>query len=158
MRQAPWTEADIAIATDCIDLPSDARYPLLHCDFNTGLVYLRSRPTVLAFVERWRDTVANAKEARIRDQAAFNMLTKAKPLVQYNKDGAWLKRIFATTISGIGELKLGVLPLAQYLNGHTYFVQHAHTLPNAATPISVRMIYQYGLLPVWPTRMAYHLP
>ena len=57
MREAPWTEADIAIATDCIDLPSDARYPLLHCDFNTGLVYLRSRPTVLAFVERWRDTV-----------------------------------------------------------------------------------------------------
>ena len=157
MRQAPWTEADIAIATDCIDLPSDARYPLLHCDFNTGLVYLRSRPTVLAFVERWRDTVANAKEARIRDQAAFNMLTKAKPLVQYKKDGAWLKRIFATTISGIGELKLGVLPLAQYLNGHTYFVQHAHTLPNAATPISVRMIYQYGL-PVWPTSMACYLP
>jgi hypothetical protein len=44
MRERPWTEADVAIATDCIDLPSDARYPLLHCDFNTGLVYLRSRP------------------------------------------------------------------------------------------------------------------
>jgi len=144
MREAPWTEADIAIATDCIDLPSDARYPLLHCDFNTGLVYLRARPTVLAFVERWRDTVANAKEARIRDQAAFNMLTKAKPLAQYKRDGAWLKRIFTTTISGIGELKLGVLPLAQYLNGHTYFVQHAHTLPNAATPISVHMTYQFA--------------
>ena len=109
MRERPWTEADVAIATDCIDLPSDARYPLLHCDFNTGLVYLRSRPKargaapasasardpapdracsprepararadlapisrrsradlaqVLDFVERWRDTVANAKEAR----------------------------------------------------------------------------------------------
>ena len=61
---------------------------------------------MLAFVERWRDTVANAKEARIRDQAAFNMLTKAKPLAQYKRDGSWLKRIFATTISGIGELKL----------------------------------------------------
>ena len=41
------------MATDCIDLPSDARYPLLHCDFNTGLVYLRARDTVLALVERW---------------------------------------------------------------------------------------------------------
>ena len=99
---------------------------------------------MLAFVERWRDTVANAKEARIRDQAAFNMLTKARPLAQYKRDGGWLKRIFATTISGIGELKLGVLPLAQYLNGHMYFVQHAHTLPNAATPISVHMTYQFA--------------
>ena len=43
-----------------------------------------------------------------------------------------------------------MLPLAQYLNGHTYFVQHAHTLPNAATPISVRMARQYGR-PEWPT-------
>jgi hypothetical protein len=65
------------------------------------------------------------------------MLTKARPLQQYKEGGQWLKRIFATTISGIGELRLGVLPLAQYLNGHTYFVQHAHTLPNAAQPISV---------------------
>ena len=99
---------------------------------------------VIDFVERWRDTVANAKETRIRDQAAFNMLTKARPLTQYKRDGQWLKRIFATTISGIGELKLGVLPLAQYLNGHTYFVQHAHTLPSAATPISVHMTYQFA--------------
>ena len=37
-----------------------------------------------------------------------------------------------------------MLPLAQYLNGHTYFVQHAHTLPNAATPISVHMTYQFA--------------
>jgi hypothetical protein len=35
------------------------------------------------------------------------MLTKAKPLVQYKRDGAWLKRIFTTSISGIGALKLG---------------------------------------------------
>ena len=144
MREGAWAHADVAIATDCIDLPSDARYPLLHCDFNTGLVYLRSRPVVLDFVERWRDTVANAKETRIRDQAAFNMLTKARPLQQYKEDGQWLKRIFTSTISGIGQVRIGVLPLAQYLNGHTYFVQHAHTLPSAAQPLSVHMTYQFA--------------
>ena len=46
MRQGAWAHADVAIATDCIDLPSDARYPLLHCDFNTGLVFLRASPTM----------------------------------------------------------------------------------------------------------------
>ena len=52
MASDPWTKADVAIATDCIDLPSDTRYPLLHCDFNTGLVFLRSNPTMLDFTDR----------------------------------------------------------------------------------------------------------
>ena len=69
-------DEDVAIATDCIDVPSDTRYSLLHCDFNTGLVYMRARPEVIEFTDRWRETIANAKETRIRDQAAFNMMTK----------------------------------------------------------------------------------
>ena len=64
--------ADVAIATDCIDIPSDQRYPLLHCDFNTGLVYMRSNEQTIEFTERWRETIANAKETRIRDQARFS--------------------------------------------------------------------------------------
>jgi hypothetical protein len=143
MREAPWTAADVAIATDCIDLPSDARYPLMHCDFNTGLVFLRANPTTLDFTERWRETVANAKEARIRDQAAFNMLTKVRQPQQYKENGKWLNRIFTAT-NGDGTIKLGVLPLARFLNGHTFFVQHAHTLPNAAPPLSVHMTYQFA--------------
>ena len=78
MREHPWTLADVTVATDCIDVPGDSRYTLLHCDFNTGMVYLRSNPQVIEFVERWRETVANAKEKRIRDQAAFNMMTKLR--------------------------------------------------------------------------------
>ena len=39
---------------------------------------------------------------------------------------------------------LGVLPLSRFLNGHTFFVQHAHTLPGAQPPISVHMTYQFG--------------
>ena len=76
MMEQPWNLADITIATDCIDVPGDNRYPLLHCDFNTGLVYMRARPEVIEFTDRWRETIANAKETRIRDQAAFNMMTK----------------------------------------------------------------------------------
>ena len=144
MRQHPWTAADVAIATDCIDLPGDNRYPLLHCDFNTGLIYMRARQTMLDFTDRWRETIANAKEARIRDQAAFNMMTKLKPLQQYREDGKLLQRIFHATDGGDGKIKLGVLPTALYLNGHTFFVQHVHTLPGAKPPFSVHMTYQFA--------------
>ena len=134
MRDDPWKLADVAVATDCIDVPSDNRYTLLHCDFNTGMVYLRSRPVVIEFVERWRETVANAKEKRIRDQAAFNMMTKVKRPEPLKVDGKTVNRLFEVTNGGDGRMKLGVLPLSRYLNGHTFFVQHVHTLPEALNP------------------------
>mmetsp|Transcript_16999 Transcript_16999/g.28375 ORF Transcript_16999/g.28375 Transcript_16999/m.28375 type:complete len:856 (-) Transcript_16999:413-2980(-) len=144
VRTSPWDAADVAVATDCIDIPSDNRYPLTHCDYNTGLVYMRARPEMLDFTERWRETVANAKEKRIRDQAAFNMLTKMRPSKTYQQDGKPLHRILLATNGGGGLIKLALLPLSQYLNGHTYFVQHAHTLPGAQPPISVHMTYQFA--------------
>merc|ERR1719399_1216126 len=100
MRESPWTHADIAIATDCIDVPGDTRYPMMHCDFNTGLVYLRSRPAVIEFAERWRETIATAKEARIRDQAAFNMMTKLKRPEPLTIDGKVIPRLFTATNGG----------------------------------------------------------
>jgi len=147
MASHPWSLADVAIATDCIDLPGDARDPLLHCDFNTGLVYLRTSPAMIEFTEQWREKVANAKEARIRDQAAFNMLTKASgpPLERYKPNGTWMPRIYlAGAERPGGRIKLGVLPLSRFLNGHTFFVQHAHQRPHAEEPMSVHMTYQFA--------------
>ena len=135
------------MATDCIDLPSDARAPLLHCDFNTGLVFLRSSPAVLGFTERWKETVASAREKRIRDQAAFNMLTKqpGRPLQPFLfSNGTRAERLYTTEPTPGVSLKLLVLPLDRFLNGHTYFVQHAHTLPHAKPAVSVHMTYQFG--------------
>ena len=139
MRLPEWKDAHVAAATDCIDIPLDNRSPLLHCDLNTGLVFMRSTAEVLDFVARWRETIASAKELRIRDQAAFNMLLKQRRLQKI----AGGHRLY-TASNGPGTLNLGVLPLARFLNGHTYFVQHAHTLPNAATPLVVHMTYQFA--------------
>ena len=144
MREKPWDLADIAIATDCIDVPGDTAFPLLHCDFNTGLIYMRARPAVIEFTERWRETIATAKEARIRDQAAFNMMTKLRRPEPLRTDGKIVPRLFTTTNGGDGTIKLGVLPLNRYLNGHTFFVQHVHTLPSALPPLSVHMTYQFA--------------
>merc|ERR1719240_765944 len=102
MREHPWALADVAIATDCSDVPGDTRYTLLHCDFNTGMVYLRSRPAVIEFTERWRETVANAKEKRIRDQAAFNMMTKLRRPEALRIDGKTVNRLFEVTNGGDG--------------------------------------------------------
>ena len=44
MREPEWIDAHVAAATDCIDIPLDNRFPLLHCDLNTGLVFMRSTP------------------------------------------------------------------------------------------------------------------
>jgi hypothetical protein len=137
MRQPEWRDAHVAAATDCIDVPLDNRHPLLHCDLNTGLVYMRSTPEMLDFVARWRETIASAKELRIRDQAAFNMLLKHRRLAHQRH------RLF-TASNGDKSLTLGVLPLSRFLNGHTYFVQHAHTLPNAPPPLAVHMTYQFA--------------
>ena len=81
MQMAPWTHADIAIATDCIAIPQDANYPLTHCDFNTGLVFMRPLQHVIEFVEAWRESIANAKEVRIRDQV---WAMQASPLGPWN--------------------------------------------------------------------------
>jgi pimeloyl-ACP methyl ester carboxylesterase len=137
MRSPAWLDAMLAAATDCIDIRVDSRFPMLNCDLNTGLVYMRSHPTTIAFTARWRETIASAKEIRVRDQAAFNMLLKARRL-RYLRG-----RLFAGA-NGESEITLGLLPLSQFLNGHTFFVQHAHTLPNAAPPLSVHLTYQFA--------------
>uniref|UniRef100_A0A7S0LDU7 Uncharacterized protein n=1 Tax=Coccolithus braarudii TaxID=221442 RepID=A0A7S0LDU7_9EUKA len=106
---------------------------------------MRARSVVFNFTERWRETVAIAKEKRIRDQAAFNMLTKIKgPRAIRDSSGKEIPRIKASTDGADGTIKLALLPLSRYLNGHTYFVQHAHTLPEAEPPISVHMTYQFA--------------
>ena len=137
MRLPAWQDAMLAAATDCIDIRVDSRFPMLNCDLNTGLVYMRSHPTTIAFTARWRETIASAKEIRVRDQAAFNMLLKARRL-RYLRG-----RLFAGA-NGESDITLGLLPLSQFLNGHTFFVQHAHTLPNAAPPLSVHLTYQFA--------------
>ena len=137
MRQPEWVAAHVAAATDCIDIPLDNIRPLLHCDLNTGLVFMRSTPEVIEFTLRWRETIASAKELRIRDQAAFNMILKHRRLTPQRH------RLF-TASNGPTSLTLGVLPLSRFLNGHTFFVQHAHELPEAQPPLAVHMTYQFA--------------
>ena len=78
------------------------------------------------------------------------MITKAAPgMVPYTdkESGQVIPRVYMAARGG-GEgavpLRLGVLPLDRFLNGHTFFVQHVHTLPNARPAVSVHMTYQFA--------------
>ena len=95
-------------------------------------------------VQRWRETIATAKEARIRDQAAFNMMTKMRRPEHLRVPGFSVSRLFKSTNGGDGSITLGLLPLSRYLNGHTFFVQRVDTLPEALPPLSVHQTYQFA--------------
>lgn len=64
---------------------------------------------------------------------------KPEPLML---DGKLVDRVFSVTAGDGAPFSLAVLPLSRFLNGHTFFVQHAHTLPGAEPPLSVHMTYQ----------------
>ena len=72
------------------------------------------------------------------------MMTKLTRPEQLRVDGKVVPRHFRVTNGGEGKITLGVLPLSRYLNGHTYFVQHVHTLPSAPPAFSVHMTYQFA--------------
>jgi len=46
-------------------------------------------------------------------------------------DGRKIDRVFTVTAGEGSSFNLAVLPLSRFLNGHTFFVQYAHTLPKA---------------------------
>ena len=75
------------------------------------------------------------------------MMVRSQRLQPYSPAGA-RSRIFVApglrTDGVSADVHLGVLPLSRFLNGHTYFVQHAHQLPGAPPPLSVHMTYQFA--------------
>ena len=74
-------------------------------------------------------------------------MVRSQRLQPYSPAGA-RSRIFVApglrTDGVSADVHLGVLPLSRFLNGHTYFVQHAHQLPGAPPPLSVHMTYQFA--------------
>jgi len=146
-EEGPNEVADVLVSTDCIDAPADEICNSLYCGcahvaFNTGIVFLRNTPATIAFVEAWKAKILNDEELTIRDQAAFNIVLR---------EGFEPKR----TVPGFenyprqslfaynGNIKMGILPLLFFQNGHTYFTQKLHERRNIV-PYVVHATYQYG--------------
>eukprot|EP01065_Artemidia_motanka_P036822 TRINITY_DN4485_c0_g1_i2.p1 TRINITY_DN4485_c0_g1~~TRINITY_DN4485_c0_g1_i2.p1 ORF type:complete len:689 (+),score=169.44 TRINITY_DN4485_c0_g1_i2:61-2127(+) len=140
-----YRTADVLISGDCIDIPADKldNRGCAHVNFNTGVLLLRATPATRTFVESWKTKVRTSNIAWMRDQPAFNLLARLGPQGGLGRVNAEPGR--AVYLSGNATIRMGVLPVWLFSNGHTYFVQNHHRHhPEDGRPYSVHMTYQYG--------------
>jgi hypothetical protein len=123
----------------------------LDSNFNTGVLFFRANAAAAAAVALWIGTIVS--EGRNLggahawdDQQAFGELMRVGPEKRYmlypraslveGGDGRVLRALN-------GRVRLGVLPVQLFANGHTYFVQGTHLLPGAAQPYIVHNTFQF---------------
>jgi len=153
LEEGPFATADVLVSTDCIDTTADEICNIEYCGcahvaFNTGIVFLRNTPNTIKFVEAWKAKVLENNDLTIRDQAAFNIVLRegfdpkhAVPgFENYPRQVLYAMR---------GEIKLGILPLLFFQNGHSYFTQKLHERRNIV-PYVVHATYQYGDGAIFP--------
>jgi hypothetical protein len=85
-----------------------------------GILYLRHTTATVRFVERW---AAGLSDAKVFDHMVFNDLVKQG----WDKSPAKLHPANTRLLLGLdSKLTVGVLPVASFGNGHTYFIQRLY--------------------------------
>ena len=115
--------ADVLLSTDCIDLAADRRGECTEANLNTGVLYLRSTEAALAFTSEWaRRMETVGPEPWLDDQAVLNNMVREG----YKRESAGAVAVAPsrTYIGANGKVRIGLLPLDDVANGHTFFVQH----------------------------------
>ena len=144
--------ADLLISSDCVDVVADRkdRGGCDHVNFNTGVLHIRPTPGAKDFVRKWKDKVATSTIAWMRDQPALNLLVREgapalSPAVRVPDDKRGRPGYRSVVYAANNTLRMGVLPVASFANGHTFFVQEHHVHhPEEGAPYSVHTTYQYG--------------
>jgi len=147
IKEYPMEHVDLLTTTDCIDVEGDVRGGCWHVDHNTGLVYMRSRPILLEFLDAWKLKIQTTRDIMVRDQAALNLLlrenfrSKTWTAPPDPEGGTAVRPIY---LAWNDKLKIARLPLRYFANGHTYFVQRLYQKADHPPPFVVHMTYQYG--------------
>ena len=144
--------ADVLISSDCIDTESDRRDDARcrNVNFNTGVLHFRPTEQAKEFVQKWKDKVASSTIAWMRDQPAFNLLAREgnpplSPAVSVPKEFHGQPGYRSIIFAANNTIRMGVLPVALFSSGHTFFVQEHHVYhPEDGAPYAVHMTYQYG--------------
>ena len=147
-----YAYADVLISSDCIDTVNDRadNFNCRNVNFNTGIVHIRPTEPAKAFVEKWKQKVATSEIAWMRDQPALNLLVREgspalAPAVEVPDDKRGLPGYRSIVFAANNTIRMGVLPIAQFSNGHTFFVQEHHLYhPEDGEPYAVHTTYQYG--------------
>ncbi|CAI5935012.1 unnamed protein product [Closterium sp. NIES-64] len=87
--------------------------------YNIGILHFRPTDPAKRFARAWAEQLA--LDAKVWDQNGFNDLMRQKLGPDVNPDAH--DHVFWAFD---GSLKLGILPVALFCSGHTYFVQHLY--------------------------------
>ena len=159
-KHGTYSEADVLISTDCIDLPADHRDEggCAHVNFNTGILHFKATDKSREFVRKWHETIVSHLDQRwMRDQPAFNLLIRDETDIGLNwknapKPPEGERRVFEVATGTGHPVRLGPLPSWLFVGGHVYFVQelmkHWDEGPSGLhfdeKPYALHMTYQYG--------------
>ncbi|GFR49885.1 hypothetical protein Agub_g11989 [Astrephomene gubernaculifera] len=138
-----YPQADILVTSDQLastlepgdeglELPDRAQSPM-----NIGLMYFRYSERTVGFVDSWLAAI-NA-DPQYWDQNAFNDLAR-KGWDPVTKVHPQQKRVF---LGANGTLAVGVLPVAAFSGGHTFYVQRLYEVQRVK-PYAVHCTFQYG--------------
>lgn len=133
------------------DITMEQNGNLLDSNFNTGVLFFRANEAARAAVRLWVSTIVsegkNLGGAHAwDDQQAFGELLRVGPEQRY-----MLYPRASIVPGGSGRVlwamndrvRLGILPLQLFANGHTFFVQRTQLLPGIVAPYVVHNTFQF---------------
>lgn len=135
-----YPKADILASSDLIHPTRFPGHPELETwgaafsAMNIGLLFFRHSDRVAKFCQDWAEMLD--ADDKLWDQEAFNKLAHLTGLVE-DKTEDWLAWAHNKTLS------FGVLPVASFASGHTYFVQRLYETQEVK-PYVVHTTFQFG--------------
>ena len=133
------------------DITLEQNGNFLDSNFNTGVLFFRANDAARAAVRLWVSTIVsegkNLGGAHAwDDQQAFGELLRVGPEQRY-----MLYPRASLVSGGAGRVlwamndrvRLGILPLQLFANGHTFFVQRTQLLPGIVAPFVVHNTFQF---------------
>lgn len=106
---------------------------------NIGLLFFRHSRRMEALCDAW--VAALEADPELWDQNAFNRLVQAGGIMSRNDSASSPKHSLATGFNA--SLVVGVLPVAAFATGHTFFVQNLYK-KQQVKPYVVHLTYQFG--------------
>jgi hypothetical protein len=137
-----FPQADILASSDLLNPtqpPGDdglEAWEAVFSPMNIGLLFFRHSDRVEKFIHAWSDMLE--ADEKVWDQDAFNKLA-------YCNGSIGQDDVFDRLAWGFNEsvISFGVLPVASFASGHTYFVQKMYETQRLK-PFVVHTTYQFG--------------
>jgi len=140
---ARFPAADMLVSTDQLRNQSqgdELEFHICQTASNIGMMWIRSTPGTIEMTQRWLEVIEG--DPNKWDQVAFNDLKAEGKSCAGARDKDGLMQAYN------GKVLMGILPVALFSNGHTFYVQHLQDrLDPGLKPYAVHATFQYGGTP-----------